>query len=139
MSSLLAHLWQAGRNESLATQLLDQGTFKEWAVVTTFYSALHYVEAAATRLPGIMHCETSRPAGFHGSVHDWRDDVVMQHFTSAWLSYRKLRIQSVIARYLTAVGRPTAAEPVEDFWSDQDVHDFVDNDLNQIRNSLGFA
>jgi hypothetical protein len=132
-------MWQAGRNERLATQLLNQQDYNEWVVVATFYSALHYVEAAVTKLPGITHCETSIPKGFHGSVHDWREDLVRLYFTSAYTSYRKLRIQSMIARYLTTNYRSIADTPVEDYWSDEDIHNFIDHELNQIRTSLGFA
>ena len=138
MSSLLAHLWQAGRNERLAKQLLSELTYKEWVVTVAFYGALHYVEAALNQSPDIMHSETSMPRGYPGSLHDYREDLVLQHYSSAWASYRKLRTQSVVARYLSTTNRQFLQTPAEDYFIDSDVRNFVNRDLDKVRRKLGF-
>jgi len=136
MSGLLAHLWQAGRNERLAKQLLSELTYKEWVVTVAFYSALHYVEAALNQVPGIVHAETSMPRGYPGSLHDYREDLVSQHFSGAWASYRKLRTQSVVARYLST-NRQFLQTPAEDYFGDSDARNFVNRDLDKVRRELG--
>lgn len=135
---MLAHLWQAGRNERLAKQLLGELTYKEWVVTVAFYGGLHYVEAALNQVPAIVHSETSIPYNYQGGLHDWRDDLVLEHFPSAWTSYRKLRTQSIVARYLSTDRRAFLQQPVDDYFSDQDVHNFVHRDLDKIRRKLGF-
>ena len=135
---MLAHLWQAGRNERLAKQLLDELSYKEWVVTVTFYSALHYVEAALTQNVGIEHSETSYPNNYRGGLHDWREDLVLQLFPSAWESYRKLRSQSIVARYLSTDRRAFLTQPTDDYFGDQDVHNFVQRDLNKVRQQVGF-
>jgi hypothetical protein len=134
---LLAHLWQAGRNERLAKQLLEELIYKEWVVTVAFYSGLHYVEAALNQEPTIVHSETSIPNNYQGGLHDWREDLVLQYFPSAWSSYRKLRTQSIVARYLSTNRRAFLQQPVEDYFSEQDVHNFVHRDLDKVRRKLG--
>lgn len=134
---MLAHLWQAGRNERLAKQLLEELIYKEWVVTVAFYSGLHYVEAALNQEPTIVHSETSIPNNYQGGLHDWREDLVLQYFPSAWSSYRKLRTQSIVARYLSTNRRAFLQQPVEDYFSEQDVHNFVHRDLDKVRRKLG--
>lgn len=135
---MLAHLWQAGRNERLAKQLLGDLTYKEWVVTVAFYSGLHYVEAALNQVLSIVHSETSIPKDYQGGLHDWREDLVFQHFPSAWKSYRKLRAQSIVARYLSTDRRAFLQQPVDDYFSDRDVYNFVHRDLDKVRRKVGF-
>ena len=134
----MAHLWQAGRNKRLAKQLLSDLTYKEWVVTVAFYSGLHYVEAALNQIPCIGHSETSKPRQYPGGLHDYREELVQQYFPSAWASYRKLRTQSMVARYLSTTQRVFLQEPAEDYFSEQDVRNFVDRDLDKVRRKLGF-
>ena len=138
MSSQLAHLWQAGRNERLAKQLLSELVYKEWVVTVAFYSGLHYVEAALNQVSGIGHSETSMPRNYPGGLHSYREDLVFQHFSSAWAPYRKLRAQSMVARYLSTTQRSFLQKPAEDYFSERDVRNFVDRDLDKVRRKLGF-
>jgi len=139
MSSYAAHWHQAKRNENLAAQLLSDLTYKEWVVVTAFYSAVHYVEAALYMEPGVGHSDTSMPKGSSGSYHDHRQDLVLQHFSGAWKSYSKLRYQSMVARYLTTSPGQFLQKPVEDYFSDRDVRDFVTRDLRNVQRGVGFS
>lgn len=131
-------MWQAGRNERLAKQLLSELTYKEWVVTVAFYSGLHYVEAALNQVSSIGHSETSMPRHYPGGLHGYREDLVFQHFRSAWASYSKLRTQSIVARYLSTTQRVFLQEPAEDYFSEQDVRNFVDRDLDKVRRKLGF-
>lgn len=135
---MLAHLWQAGRNERLAKQLLGELTYKEWVVTVAFYAGLHFVEAALIQEPSIVHSETSIPSNYKGGLHDWREDLVLQYFPSAYTAYRKLRTQSIVARYLSTNRRSFLQQPVDDYFSDQDTRNFVHRDLNKVRRKLGF-
>jgi len=132
-------MWQAGRNERLAKRLLDEADFKEWVITVAFYSAIHFVEAAFTSLPGIEHSEVSKPRRFPGSMHDWREDLVLTNYPNdAWMSYRKLRTQSNTARYLiTDTGSPLG-KPAEEYFSITDLHNFIYHDLHNLRTNLGF-
>jgi hypothetical protein len=134
----VAHLWQAGRNERLARQLLSELGYKEWAVAVTFYSALHYVEAAFSGIANIRHSETSMPLGWKKSIHAWREDLIFQNFAGIRNEYRKLSNSSMIARYLSS-GGTAIGQPVEDFFSDDDVGKFIDRDLDKIKREMGFA
>ncbi len=132
-------MWQAGRNERLAKRLLDEADFKEWVVTVSFYSAIHFVEAAFTSLTGIGHSEVSKPRAYRGSMHNWRDDLVFSNYPKdVWIGYRKLRTQSNTARYLiTDTGSPLG-KPAEEYFSVTDLNNFVYHDLHNLRTNLGF-
>jgi len=136
----VAHLWQAGRNEKLARRLLSELGYKEWAVTVTFYSALHYVEAAFSQIASIEHSETSMPVGWPKSIHAWREDLIFHNFASIHNTYRKLGNSSMLVRYLsnTSGGMPIG-QPAEDFFSDDDVGKFIDRDLDKIKRKVGFT
>jgi len=112
--------------------------YKEWIIIAAFYSGLHYLEAALTQYPAIQHSETSMPQGFHGSLHDYREDLIFQHFTGAWHAYRRLRNASIIARYLSTDRRRFLGQPVEDYFSDDDALSFVHSHLATVRQEVGF-
>lgn len=107
-------------------------------VTVAFYSGLHYVEAALNQVLDIRHSETSMPRNYPGGLHGYREDLVFRHFASAWGSYSKLRTQSTVARYLSTTDRVFLQEPAEDYFSEQDVRNFVERDLCKIRRELGF-
>jgi hypothetical protein len=107
-------------------------------VAVTFYSALHYVEAAFSGIANIRHSETSMPLGWKKSIHAWREDLIFQNFAGIRNEYRKLSNSSMIARYLSS-GGTAIGQPVEDFFSDDDVGKFIDRDLDKIKREMGFA
>ena len=136
---MLAHLWQARRNEKLAKQLLHDLDYKEWAVTVTFYSGLHYVEASFTQIPTIGHSETSMPTSWNKSIHSWRENLIISNFPSIHSNYRKLQNSSMIARYLSSSTIPSLDRPAEDFFDKTDVDNFINRDLGKIKNKLGIA
>lgn len=129
---------QARRNERLAYQLLNEDDAIEWVVTITFYSGLHYVEAAFSQLPSVKHSETSMPSGWNRSIHAWREDLILIHYSSIYNAYRKLSTQSMIARYLVSNSIPIN-EPVEDFFNKDDVGKFLDRDLDKIKRKTGIT
>ena len=119
--------------------MLGELTYKEWVVVAVFYSAVHYVEAALAMEPTIEHTDTSMPNGF-GSYHDWREYLVFQLFPlSAWKSYKKLLDQSKTARYLNTQRGQHLTIALEDYFSDQNVRDFLQRDLRNVWQGVGFS
>lgn len=136
---MLAHIWQARRNEKLAKQLLDDLDYKEWAVTVTFYSGLHYVEASFTQIPTIGHSETSMPTNWTKSIHSWREDLIIRNFPSIHSNYRKLQNSSMIARYLSSSTIPSLGRPAEDFFDKTDVDKFINRDLGKIKNKVGIT
>ena len=136
---MLAHLWQARRNEKLAKQLLDELDYKEWAVTVTFYSGLHYVEASFAQIPTIGHSETSMPTSWNKSIHSWREDLIIRNFPSIHSNYRKLQNSSMIARYLSNSTIPFLDRPAEDFFDKTDVDNFINRDLGKIKNKVGIT
>jgi hypothetical protein len=108
MADFQVHLSQAKHNESLANYLVDK-PYYDWVITACFYSAIHYFEA---RLFAMMaevnnkHSDTSVPLDSEGkqkySIHRWREELVQNHFPQLiWRSYRKLKENSELARYLT--------------------------------------
>lgn len=135
----MAHLWQASRNEKLAKQLLHDLDYNEWAVTVTFYSGLHYVEAAFAQIPTIEHSETSMPTSWNKSIHSWREDLIISYFPSIHSNYRKLQNSSMIARYLSSSTIPSLDQPAEDFFNKIDVDNFINRDLGKIKNKVGIT
>jgi len=128
---------QARRNEQLAQQLLTDLQYKEWIVIACFYSALHYVEAALSQNSAIEHSETSFPRDYPGGIHDYRQDLVEQYYPVIFSAYSKLRNNSMIARYLSIRKTPIGM-PVEEFFGDEAVKNFVGQDLDKVRRKLGY-
>jgi len=117
--------------------LLEELEYKEWVVTVTFYSGVHCAEASFAQDSKIQHSETSMPHGYKGSIHSWREDLVHNYFPSAFNAFRKLRNSSIIARYLSHSSIPSLSTPVEDFFSDEDVNNFINRDLDKIKRKLG--
>ena len=139
MASLQAHLRQARHNEKLAQQLLDSLEYKDWIITVTFYAAVHYVEAAFFQNPQIVHTEKGITPNYAGGYYGYRSDMILQYHPEIYPSYHKLYQQSRIARYLCLpVGKEFVEEPVQEYFSDDDVTGFFQKDLATIRQSLKF-
>ena len=139
MPSLLAHLWQARHNEKLAKELVDSLTYKDWAVTTAYYTAIHYIEAAFSQDSDILHTEYRIPCGSKRSMHSIREELVLEHYSKAWEALRKLHTQSNIARYLNTERRVFMEVPVQDYFSDTDVRSFFTRDLPTIKQVMGIT
>jgi len=110
MAEFKVHISQAKHNESLASFLIDiDKSYNDWAITVCFYSAIHYFEARLFIMKAIInerHSDTSVPLDDEGkqkySVHRWREELIQDNFPQdIWKSYRKLRLDSELARYLT--------------------------------------
>lgn len=99
MASQTAHERLAAENERLADSLADAGEYR-WAIVVTFYAALHYASAL---LAG-AEVETD----FFDN-HSERDSKIMSVLPDIWLDYDKIKSQSVKARYLPSAMADDAA------------------------------
>ena len=147
MSSYQAHLYQAKHNEGLLSELLTSLSYKDWLITVAFYSAIHYVEAAFFNNPTIVHTDTSIPTYPDGrwrdSPHNWRMKLLEKHCPKyVWKSFRSLYNESYIARYLvTQPGQRGIAvtTDAQTHWTDAEAKDFVDVDLINIKNGLGFS
>ena len=89
-------------------------------------------------IPSIKHSEAAMPSNYKGGYHGWREDLVFNKFPSVFNEYRKLRNESMIARYLSTSRNIFLSTYVEDYFSDQDVHNFLYRDLKKIQQDLGF-
>jgi hypothetical protein len=113
--------------------------YKDWIITVVFYAAIHYVEAAFSQNPKIVHTETGIPSNYPGGYYGYRSDMILQYYPEVNLSYQKLRQQSRIARYLCfPVEKRFLEEPVQEYFSDDDVEGFFQKELATIRQSLDF-
>lgn len=147
MSSYQAHLHQAEHNEGLLSELLASLSYKDWLVTVAFYSAIHYVEAAFFNNPAIEHTDTSIPTDPNGkwlhSPHIWRMRLLWNNYPEyVWKGFRSLYNASYIARYLLMTPGPSGVAVTTDaqtHWTDNEARDFIDVDLINIKNGLGFS
>jgi hypothetical protein len=74
--------------------------FLDWAIVVTFYAALHYTKAALIR---DHHAFAPHHRGYrdeHGVLHDGNNDLVHQHFElDVRTAYKELFDRAQEARY----------------------------------------
>ena len=148
MSSYQAHLYQAQHNEGLLSELMASLSYKDWLVTVAFYSAIHYVEAAFFNNPAIGHTDTSIPTDpntgrWSDSPHNWRMSLLEKHYPKdVWKGFRSLYNESWVARYLVTQPGQRGIEVTTDaqtHWSDDEARDFVNIDLSNIKNALGFS
>lgn len=103
------HLSQAEHNEELASKLLQDNPFHDWEIIAGFYAAVHYFEA--WHVKKYKHrTEADIPVNERGelrySVHAWREKKIERNFSKEYLiSYRKLKNESQVARYLSSQDR----------------------------------
>ena len=141
--SYQAHLYQAQHNEGLLSELMASLSYKDWLVTVAFYSAIHYVEAAFSNNPAISHTDTSIPTYPDGrrryTPHNWRMKLLEDNYPKIiWQSFRSLYNESFIARYLMSRGVVVTTD-AQTHWTDDEARDFVDVDLSNIKNALGFS
>ena len=90
MAKKKTHLAQALHNEQLCS-FLEDTPYSDWRVTSTFYAALHYIEAYLDTLKPPIHCR----------IHVERDRVIANFpVTNAlYNDYRNLKDLSAEARY----------------------------------------
>jgi hypothetical protein len=124
------HLQQARHNEALAKLLAQDMTYRDWIITTSFYAALHYVEA-----------NFAKRLGFHGEIHGgdiphvWRlkvlDDRTKFSF-DCFRAYKKLYAASRHARYLMENTLPNGAS-----FDDRAIERLLD-DLATVKKELKY-
>jgi uncharacterized protein (UPF0332 family) len=114
MAEFLVHISQAEHNESLANYLIGiDKPYHDWVITICFYSAIHYFEAwlfITNTDSNKKHSDTSMLQDYNKSHHSWREDLIHKNRPTVWKSFRKLRTQSEIARYLNSSYSPISPE-----------------------------
>jgi len=148
VSSYQVHLCQAQHNEGLLSELMASLSYKDWLVTVAFYSAIHYIEAAFFNNPAIGHTDTSIPTdpntgNWLNTPHNWRNRLLRNNYPQyVWKGFRSLSNASWVAKYLVTQPGPRGATVTTDaqtHWTDNEARDFVDVDLVNIKNGLGFS
>lgn len=145
MPSYQAHLYQAQHNEGLLSELLASLSYKDWLVTVAFYTAIHYVEAVFFNNPTIVHTDTCIPRDpntgkRNHSPHNWRMKLLRDNSPEyVWRSFRSLYNESYVARYLLQPSGITVTTDAQTHWTDNEARDFVEVDLVNIKNGLGFS
>jgi len=114
-------------------------TYKDWAVTTIYYTAIHYIEAVFAQDIDIQHTESQIVRYPRLSMHSIREELVRNHYSGAWRALRKLHEQSNIARYHNFRGKVVVQVPVQDYFSDTDVRNFFTQDLATIKQVIGVS
>jgi hypothetical protein len=119
------HIEQAEHNEELAQRLIgdEPVIYKDWAVIVSFYSAVHFIEAF----------RASR--GGHSDYHKERNNYAIFEFPNKIAkAYMKLYHLSRFLRYLEFEGE---TKPSKGTWvSDADVIICVTVNLLNIKNEI---
>lgn len=98
------HLDQARQNESFLDYLIDtvlpsHPRFADWALVVTFYAALHYTKAAILRDHGDFAPHHISRYDQRGDRHVGHNDLVREHLLVVSIYYSDLFDLSQEARY----------------------------------------
>lgn len=142
MADKYVHLAQAKHNEALATKLLSEPPYHDWAITAAFYAAVHYVETWLFDRRE-QHTETSIPVRDDGefahTAHVWREKLVERLGPDAHKAFRKLRANSEQARYLSLRAGASGSQPrwlpspASMFFSAVDAGKMVTSCLNDLR------
>lgn len=139
MADLLEHLNQANHNEQCANEILAQiPQFRDWAITSSFYSAVHLAEAMFTSVQEIGHSESARDRASNEELHRYRSRKVLELARPAYTNYRKLHEASQNVRYL-AGAIPGGQRFSLSYYSANDVDSMVHVELPQIRSDFQAA
>jgi len=138
MGDYQAHLIQARHNECLIHFLNpDSIDFPDWVITAAFYSALHYVEAGFNNNDSILHSHIHKR--LKESVHDTRLRLIANSYSKkVYKSYKNLLDASYISRYLWDKASRQDILPGYRYYSRQNVRDFYDIDLANVKREFGF-
>ncbi len=94
MPETATHINLAVHNIDAAGYLIKDKKFSDWAAVTTFYAALHVVEA-------VFH-SNQKTEERHGQTHEHRNRILKydRRYQHIYKNYRILYSASLVARYL---------------------------------------
>lgn len=93
MPNAAAHVAAAIHNLDVASHLLETPSYHDWSVITTFYAALHMVEAVLATDPH-SPCQ-------HAHSHETRDGILRDtvHLNHIFKPYSAIYRAAYIARY----------------------------------------
>jgi len=127
MADLLDHVKQANHNEQCAKLILKTSTlYRDWAITSAFYTAVHLAEACFTTRHDIKPPQGS-------DLHKFRSDTIRKEAPRAFPIYRELRDACWNVRYLTG------KQPWSTYYKASDVQDMVDDKLPKLRTELAKA
>ena len=126
------HWEQAEHNEKIASELIGQNPieYKDWAEITSFYSAIHYVEAYMAEQ---LNLHSAKNKDKYESPHHFRSDIVRKHLSSIVFQYEELSKVSKILRYLTEANGTNVARTKGDYLTEEDIKIFFNDDLQTIK------
>jgi len=125
MADFLEHLWQAKHNQQFATSTLTtRPDFRDWAITSAFYSALHYAEACFSTRRDIP------TPNIDENLHAFRLQLIKYEAPRAQGPYRRLQNACWDVRYMTTRIRWTEIYTVEK------ARELVTGDLPRCREEL---
>ena len=148
MATQSVHLDQARHNEETENHLLKSGRYHDWGVTAAFYAAIHFYEGWLYKTnvePKKKHSETSIPRDQKGkmetSVHGWRESNIRNLGNAAFKSYRKLKVASETARYLSVpnITPPFAQQIAPLQITPIDAKAYIEQDLSLFKKELGIG
>lgn len=137
------HTSQAEHNERLCGLLMGDMIYRDWVVTAAFYSALHYIDGYLATLTPPIHPDSNIPMDVQGrqryTPHAWRSRLVFQYLgRDCYKSYKKLKDDSFVSRYLTKGMGAWISQAAHDYFSTSHVEARVNNDLQAVKIQAGF-
>lgn len=121
MASFDKHQSQAEHNLELATSL-GNGDYRDWTVVSCFYSALHFTNLLFISDPNIKHIDELFDSMRYStetaddmkrqSIHAFREMIISSKYPEIRTQYRQLRALSEAVRYIENTSDKTGIEYV---------------------------
>jgi len=131
-----AHLRQAQHNQQFAEHVADSGSAYDWAITACFYSSLHFFDHWLLG-QRVKVTELARNDGV--SPHVARSRLARQKLSFAdEVTYRTLRIQSELARYMSSKDGDGPQKAACDFFDESAARDRL-SDLQTLRQALGYS
>lgn len=127
MTAPYTHIEQAEHNKKVAKALLQSSGGRDWAIIATFYSALHYVQASLIDL-NVNPLPDNHP--------DRNEIVYEKHTHSCFYAYKELYEASRKLRYLIDYAGGPASAPSLTYYSITDAKNFLNIDLPEIIEEL---
>jgi len=93
------HKVKAEHDREIAKMLCEKNIFPDWAIISSFYFALHYVDAYAHRCKITAFEPTPTEARKGKTSHLKRKDFVRGNLGSLWDSYNRLYSRCRQCRY----------------------------------------
>jgi len=124
MANRAEHIEQAKHNQEWANLIITTNPkYRDWAITSAFYAALHYAEA----------CFIAKGIRYKGgSRHSFRSQMIQTHARMAFRSYEKLKKACWDVRYLERGSW-------QSWYSEQVAKNLITADLPKVREELARA